>query len=464
MDKNDKYKLSREYSMKKQALLRSLDKCGANESYSYRRASLKFTLVIALAVVLTVSAFAAKEYVHDFFKVDRGEGKTVIKMGSTDHEEGDSVTEVVNNNGTYTFISASDIDDVPPQLIFRKDYLPEAAVDSEDGNGIKFGDFDSGTAVSFSVVYLGGRGYTCSFGADAVTEEFTVNSHSALFVRLSETLYFNRVFYVYFEEYDVLAECYVGYAVSDGEIIKIAEGLSFEETDDVSLACSITKNFGGTTHAGAISQNKYLPLETAESIEKYETVTLNLKTAEQTELDECSLDITLLDIMYLDSTLALDENRVIPEEFSLFTDASGTFVPYPRTEIVKGDGVKTSDTFGETEYVKKKLVIAELKVKNTYDSEIITYLGGNFKLHLGHEEDIKASYVYNSIPGKYSHSEEVSYFSMGEEGKKYWRCTFSPAEEKICYVGFLVDEDMLECAYMLIGASYDYKYSVNLFE
>ena len=262
---------------------------------------------------------------------------------------------------------------------------------------------------------------------------------------------------------DVVVDCYLGYGIPDDEIIKLAEGLRLEETDDDSLAWDISRNTGGLHHASSVPQSDFLPIQVAETINLNDTVTLSETIVDKLDRSAVDIEITPTLVSVLDDVLALDESRCNGEMLSTYTDSDGGFIPYPRTKILKGSSGNGS-SFGETVNARKKLVLVTLLMKNTTDDTVSTCIGSEFNLHVGNNEDLRTAFVYNRIPNKYSTASYPFYYDGGGIGKSVYMTEFSPAEEKYCTVGFLVDEDMLDEAYLLIGSASDRQYSLKLYK
>lgn len=449
---------SQRYLKRKALVMKNLERYEAEPKPHRTRVSLKLAVAIAICTLLAVSVFAVTEF--SFFKIFRDNTKTVISVGSGTFDNNENKEAIKYNNGYYTFASDFDIEGDIPSLIFHRDYMPKSVGSTPTEGEIKYGDFDSGTAMSFSLVYLGGKNYTYNFGSSATIENLTVNGHSAIIIRLDEATYFNRILAVYFEEHDVLVDCYLGYAIPESEITKLAEGFRLEKTDDLSLAWQITRNTGGMTHSSYIPESTYLPLEISNNITLNETITLSEGTVGSTERKNVDIKITPLYTAVLDDVLVLDKNHYAVEKLQLFTNSDGSFIPYPRTEIIKSpDG---RNIFGKTESVKKKLVTVTLCLKNTSDSDVTTCIGSAFNLHVGNSESLCHSYVYDNTPSKYTTTSVPFYYDAGGLGKSAWITDFSAGEEKICTVGFLVDEDMLDMSYLLIGNAEDIRYNLKL--
>lgn len=448
---------SKEYLNRRALVLKNLERYECETKRPRYRLPIKLAVAAAVCVLLTLSVFAVTEFT--FFKIFRDDTKTVINVGSGTSEDNNSTAILKDNGGYYTFNSYSEAGGEVPSLIFHRDYLPDYVSDLSDG-GIKFGDFDSGTALSFSLVYLGGKNYTYNFGPSAKTETLTLNGHSAVIIKLDETTYFNKILAVYFEEYDVVVDCYLGHAIPDSEIVKLAEGFRLEKTEDPSLAWQITKNNGGVVHSTYLPNSVYLPLETSEIISLGKTVTLSEAIVGSSERDTVDIEVTPMYVAVFDNISALDEKHCDTEKCDLFVDGDGCLVSYPRTRIVRStDG---NSIFGETENVKKKLVCVTLSLKNISDTDVTTCIGSAFNLHVGQGESLCGSYVYNRTPGKYTTAPYPFYYDAGGVEKSAWITEFSAGEEKICTVGFLVDEDMLDISYLLIGNAGDITYSLKL--
>lgn len=453
------------YVRKKEAMLRCLRKAEKTEvSVSIGRPARILLSAAVICVMLTVTAFAAVKM--GVFSISREETKTVVQIGNTDNVTEDVVTKDSYNQ--ITFLSEHEEKGEIPSLIFHRDYMPSEAEESMEGGEIKYGDYDKGTSLSFNVVYLGGEGFTLNLGADADVEEFEANGHSALLISRGETLHFNKILTVYFEDEDVLAMCYAGYGISVDEMKNIAEGLWLEETEDATLAYSIVHNYGAVTLGETLShQPAYQPLKTAEKITFGHKLIFSDTSFRGDGSDDytavsADIEVTPVDISILDDALKLDSGR-LKEEFPEYIDELGGFISYPRTELVKNGGA-IGDGFGETELVRKKLVLVELKLKNTSDIPVWTYAVGDIQLHLGDEENLIISYVYDNTPQKYSTTSVIAYYDAGGEGKSFYKTGLEAGEEITCHIGFLVDEDMLDEAYVLFGKVNGERYYLKITE
>ncbi len=449
---------SQRYLKRKALIMKNLESYETESKPHRTRTPLKLIAAIAICTLLAVSVFAVTEF--SFFKIFRDNTKTVISVGSGTSDNNEKTEALTYNGGYYTFASDFDIEGDIPSLIFHRDYIPKSVGNTPTEGEIKYGDFNSGTAMSFSLVYLGGKNYTYNFGPSAKIENLTVNGHSAIIIRLDETTYFNRILAVYFEEHDVLVDCYLGYSIPDSEITKLAEGFRLEETDDPSLAWQITKNTGGMVHSTYLPESVYLPLELSEKISINDTVTLSEGVVGSTERENVDIEVTPLYTAVLDDILALDKNHYDAEKLKFFANSDGSFISYPRTKIIKSS--EGGSIFGETESIKKKLVTVTLSMKNTSDSSVTTCIGSAFNLHVGTGESLFRSYVYDNTPSKYTTTPVPFYYDAGGLGTSAWITDFSAGEEKICTVGFLVDEDMLDLSYLLIGNAGDVIYNLKL--
>lgn len=451
--KNDKVHIfSEKYMRKKEAILRSVKRTDKTGFALSPRVPAKIIATAILACVMfTVTAFAAVKL--GVFNIRRGEDKTVVQIGGTDSIVAD---DVITDMPTYvTIISRNKEKGEVPNLIFHRDYMPEGVEKNSEGSEIKYGEFENGRSLSFDVTYLGGEGFTLNLGAGANIEEFEVNGHDALLVNRGETLYFNKILAVYFEEEDVLALCYAGYGISEDEVRSLAEGLRFEKTENVTLAYPITHNYGEVNLGESVGNRPaYLPLETAEKISLGDTVVFNDTVFKQVVTDDseaisADIEITPVSVKILDDVTSLNTYS-FRELFEDYMDANGKLIVYPRTEIIKGEGTDP-DSFGETKKVKKKLVLIELKMKNMSNEDIWSYTVGDISLHLGNGEDKTSNYVFDKVPQKNSTTSLISYYDAGCGGKQFYKTSLGAGEELTCHIGFLVDEDMTDEVYVIFG-------------
>ncbi len=456
------HEFSKEYEEKKAVLMRGVEI--AENFFERKRVAFpaKALAAVALCIMLTVTAYAAVEL--GVFRILHEDDKTVVQLGEvSDYPDNTDPMEQ-----SITVFSTFDERGEIPQLVFNRNYMPDMIADAKTGNEIKFGDFDTGTTLSFSVVYLGGDGFTYDLGAESEIEEFEVNGHSAMIITRGETAYYNKILSVYFEDKDILVNCFAGYGVPRDELKSIASGFSFEETSDSAKAYQIVHNHGKLTLAESLpDMGSYNPLLLSENISLGDTITHNdrmFSLADETDTFISELEIVPVEIRVADSLSELDADYIVYDNFKGFVGEDGEFIAYPRTEILRGTVPVDADRFGITENVKKKLVLVTFNIKNTSDKDGASYTPGNFLLHVGSEESVISDYVYDKIPQKYSTKETPVYYDGGGVGRSYFRTEFAAGEEKICKVGFLVDEDMLDEAYLLFRIDGEVKYNLSLIE
>lgn len=458
------HEFSTEYKEKRDALLRGI---ALAETGHVRRAFAAPVKIIAAAVLACVmlagTVVAAVEL--GVFEILRGDDKTVVNIGevTTRDKNEDPLEESI------TVLSSAEKKGELPRVMLIREYMPEDLMDAKNGTEIKLGDFDSGATLSFDMVYLGGDGFTYELGAESAIEKFEVNGHSAMIIDRSQTLYYNKILSLYFEDCDILVNCFAGYGVPREELVKIASGLRVEPAGAEGEVYPIVHNYGRITVAESLAvTGGYRPLQITKKLELGETVTFRedhfSSLTNDVEFFEADIELTPIEVNLADSIRGLDSDRFLHDNVKAFVSDSGELISYPRTEILKGITPSDEDRFGETVNVKKKLVLLTFKLKNTSKTDGATYIPASLKLHVGSDESRLLDYVYDSTPQKYSTVEYPVYYDGGCGGRSYYRTELNAEEEKQCTIGYLVDEDMLDEAYVLISKNGSAEYHLKMAE
>lgn len=190
---DNKHIFSEEYTEKKNARLRALAKNGDDKSSRGCKVPLRTILVAAVvAVVLTTSLMAA--------------GIAPL-----------------------------------PKYIFRTNYVPEAAGEIVSD----WSDPEADVEIVSHVKYLGEKGWTKIEQREPLPEGmsyeiYDINGHYAelLYRGPKEKAHFDYVMYVVYEEENIVVQLWCR-GIPVEEIIKTAEGLSLELTEDESLAVKL---------------------------------------------------------------------------------------------------------------------------------------------------------------------------------------------------------------------------------
>lgn len=455
MENKNRHEFSQKYNQKKEALLRSLQSTKVpQKSFSARPLLTSIVTISLIIATLAITAFATAEIIESrLFNLKHNEDNIVLVVGNNSETEPDADPE-------------KDKAKIPPvYYILHRDYMPpitgtepgvttfDSKLGKERGGRVILDIIDPPNGVNFSAIY---DNYV-------VTDSLEINGHEALLINLGETYDYCKQLLVAFENEDVIVSCIAGYKVSNEELIKLAEGLWLEETSDFKLSTSTYRDVSELNFVNfkpdfsrAPNLNNLTEIQLGEIVTSY-------------DLRFDSLEIIPTDVQILDSIDGLDHSQIKwcsafyePDwdNISEYMDENGTFIEYPRTEIIRSSSKNEPDRFGETVMVKKKLVMVKMKIRNT-TSETVERMLEPFRIYLGKEITKKYNYVFNRTPDKYVLPEYPVYFDgrnvFGETEMKnadtFFTRNFAPGEEIVCNFGFLIDEDMLDESYLMFGDS-----------
>ncbi len=404
---NERHNFSDKYNTKKTALIGALNDEAflGGQKQSIGHIPQRILCIAAVAVLLTVSVCAAVHLV-DFSLFEDG-NEAHINAGLTGPADTSEPLRSWN----------SDEGEISIRLDFA--YMPDDMTEDMTANG-KWGGDDVSRAITFSGFDLRRSDLDSVIGGVESTEQITVGEHKAYFIRsASEIALYDKTAFVLFEEEQLVIKAYVTYGIAEDELKAILSGMSIEETDDVSLALPITNETG--------SDNIDIP--DVMVVEKEKIYYNDLKkigdTAEyafgpEGEAPWIKYGITVEGFEIRDSFAGLSASAIERKDIvEKFTDDEGNLIPYKRTEIIRGDGVNTFGSFGETVEMTKRLVLVTVRIEDFYSNA-----GESPQLYLrsyslyGLEKDENGlvknygrmgDWAIDSTPGTYSECNEVVY-------------------------------------------------------
>ncbi len=307
------------------------------------RGGARVAAVFACVIALSVSVYAAAELIS--FYMEREDDTAKIHA---------VLNETVDTSTTPNRAWNANEDEVMVKLSFG--YMPEDIAPDLTANG-KYGGKENNRAMTFSGFDLRIGDLDALIGNVGKAEEFTAGGKRAfLMTSDSEMALYNKTLYVLFEEEQLVIKASVGFGITEDELKTIAEGLTVEETDDISLALPISNEVGLGGNANDI------PFEyIIENPKVYREDLLKLGESGHYENEFDYADITVEKAEIFDSIAPLNMNLMDSfglEQIEDMTDAKGNFIPYKRTMVDNYAG-----KFGETEEVTKQLVVFTVKLK-----------------------------------------------------------------------------------------------------
>lgn len=460
---NDRHDFSKEYEDKKKALLRSIKKADMAEKprvRAARRPMIRAAVAVVLAVTLLSGGVLAASKIG-LFNIRREDDKILVEVKTG------QVTEQLDPPGRVE----------PKWFRLYSDYVPpvtgcEAGAVPNYGIGItKQGILITERGAEIDVLladYTTKEDFILQLPPSTEIEEFDIDGRRAILTYFGETVEWNKILFVEFEEEGVLAYCMSGFRITEDELKKFAEGLSIEAVSDeeAQYLFSNDETFMFYCHApmGIVdltdSAGDFIDpdLPHIPAIDEMTQVNLGESFKYAEAQFNINVEVTPLEVNVYDSASEfehekfkylsysiIDENGDHINHISMFMDEEGNLIEYPRNTIIKAENDTEQDRFGETEMVRKKLVGVTYNVKNNSDG--VSRFSSSGSLYVGNEADAYKAYVYDRTPMFYTNVGKVYTSGIGSEG-----CKLEAGEEITVTDFFLVDEDLLDEAYCVFAS------------
>ncbi len=344
---SDKHIFSKSYEERKEALLNSLHREETIEESTRTnfksRAVLKIVASVVILSALSMGVYAAVQLID--FRVEQNGDEVHVHASlneSGENTAGNEEKPLRSWNSEEGEISIRlNIPDLPSDM--AEDKTANGKYHSEDGsrsmtiNGIDLrrSDLDQIIGGTSNVKQLdaGGKPMYVIAGGDAD---------------------YYRLAYILFEEDELVLKLWVGYGITDDELLAMASTLTLEETDDALLAIPIMNE---------VSDDSYdwtTPI-TIEVDPIYESDLLEIGESARAATDWYTATVNSVEVY--DNISMLNPYYILNKNFvERFTDASGNLIPYNRTEMIitTEDGKYASRHFGESITSQKKLYVITL--------------------------------------------------------------------------------------------------------
>lgn len=144
-------------------------------------------------------------------------------------------------------------------------------------------------------------------------------------------------------------------------------------------------------------------------------------------------------------------NSTLLVHMSSIVDQQGNLLPYYRRESVKGDGYSSPEQkFIADAFVNQKFIMVQLKVKNLENDQVKVNAGYAIN-YLDEIDGVKKMterrFSRETIQKICQQQKTPAYYHNSVDGE----ITLDPQEETVLYMGYFVDEDRLENAYLSVG-------------
>jgi len=443
----DKHTFSKSYTDRKEAVLRALRREEALEaekkSCLFTRTPIKIMASVAILSVLTVSVYAAVQWI-DFRMEQNGDE---VRIHASLNEAGESTGSEEKPLRSWR------AEDGEISICLNIPDLPADMSEDLTANG-KYRSEDGSRAMTINGIDLRRSDLNQLIGGTTNTKQLDVGGKTMYIVEKGEVDYYNRMAYIVFEEDELVLKLWVSYGITDEELTALASTMTMEYTTDALLAIPIQNELSGTTDV-EIPDIYYAPYDPI-----YENDLIEIG---QSARDDNNWYTATIDAVEVHNTInVLDPNYILRKDFvERFTDASGNLIPYNRTEVIitEEEGNRVSKQFGETVSATKKLYVVTLTMEDVTMDEIpeadresmlkacvnsfnlyeYTVADGEIKMH-------SSNAVVDRTPNAYADSSEIIYREY--LGNNQWK------------VAYLIDETDAEGNLML--EQYTGKIYVNI--
>ena len=443
----DKHTFSKSYTDRKEAVLRALRREEALEAEKkpclFTRTPIKIMASVAILSVLTVSVYAAVQWIDFRMEQNGDEVRIHASLNETDESTGSEEKPLRSWRAEDGEISVRlQIPDLPADM-----------KEDQTANG-KYRSEDSSRAMTINGIDLRRSDLNQLIGGATNTKQLDVGGKAMYVIEKGDVDYYNRLAYVVFEEDELVLKLWVSYGITDEELTALASTMTLEYTTDALLAIPIQNELGGTNGVD-IPDVYYAPNNPI-----YESDLIEIGQSARDENDWYTATIDGAEVY--DTINVLDPNYILRKEFvERFTDTSGNLIPYNRTEVIITEqaGKQATKQFGETVSAKKKLFVVTLTMEdvtmdeipeadresmlkacvNSFDLHAYTVVDGELKMQ-------SSNAVVDRTPNAYADSSEIIYREY--LGNNQWK------------VAYLIDETAAEGNLML--EQYTGKIYVNI--
>ena len=427
---------SKSYTDRKEAVLQALRREESIESEKksclFTRTPIKIMASVAILSVLTVSVYAAVQWID--FRMEQSGDEVRIHASLNESAE--------NTNSEEKPLRSWRVEDGEISVSLQIPDLPADMSEDLTANG-KYGSEDSSRSMTINGIDLRRSDLDQIIGGATNTKQLDVGGKAMYVVEKGEADFYNRMAYIVFEEDELVLKLWVSYGITNEELSALASTMTLEYTTDALLAIPIQNELGGTTNID-IPDVYYAPYDPI-----YESDLVEIGQSVRDDNDWYTATIDTVEVH--DTINVLNPNFILRKDFiERFTDISGNLIPYNRTEVIitEEEGKQATKQFGETVSAKKKLVVVTLTMADvTMDEfseedrdDMLKACVNSFNLYAYTVADGEimlqsSNAVVDSKPNAYADSSEIIYREY--LGNNQWK------------VAYLIDETVAEGNLML---------------
>ena len=343
----DKHIFSKTYTERKEAVLHALRREEAlkaeDKKCFYTRTPIKIVASVAILSVLTVSVYAAVQWID--FRMEQNGDEVRIHASLNETGENDTTEEkpVRSWNAEEGEISIRlNIPDLPSDMRER-----------ENTNG-KYYSEDSSRSMTINGIDLRRSDLDQIIGGGDEAKQIDVGGKTMFVIgSSSDAAYYNRTAFILFEKEELVLKLWVSYGITDDELTALASTMTVEETTDILLALPIINEVLDDSYDWTT------PI-TVERDPIYETDLIEIGESKRAATDWYTITVNKTE--FFDNINVLNPGCILWKDFvNKFVDDAGNLIPYNRTEkLVIRDGNNWSLQFGDTVLSQKKLLVVTM--------------------------------------------------------------------------------------------------------
>ena len=343
----DKHIFSKSYTERKEAVLHALRREEAlkaeEKNCFYTRTPIKIIASVAILSVLTVSVYAAVQWIDFRMEQNGDEVRIHASLNETDESAGTEEKPVRSWNAEEGEISIRlNIPDLPSDMRER-----------ENTNG-KYYSEDSSRSMTINGIDLRRSDLDQIIGGGDEAKQIDVGGKTMFVIGSnSDAAYYNRTAFILFEKEELVLKLWVSYGITDDELTALASTMTVEETTDVLLALPIINEVLDDSYDWTT------PI-TVERDPIYETDLIEIGESKRAATDWYTITVNITE--FFDNINVLNPGCILRKYFvNKFVDDAGNLIPYNRTEkLVIRDGNNWSLQFGDTVLSQKKLLVVTM--------------------------------------------------------------------------------------------------------
>lgn len=371
-------------------------------------------LAAAITVLLAMTGFAANTVYEKF--INKENYKVTLELGE------ESSQESIKKSAEYVKLNFGYMPDYLDP--FDSPYKFNVKTESGDvsSSGLTFRLFKDETAKDLEIFYVGSV-TECMFG-DNMGAVMKIDTGIE-----SDGDSYDKQFLINFDDFGYVLHCYVSERISEDEMMKIANGLSLEETDKEHAFIPDTY-IPTVDNSGIIAPSDSAVSYTADAVVRQLGEAFDI-TAYNGDVDGNDYTICVKNIDIRDNVKGLDLSSFdLAGEISEYIDENGNLKSYERKTYNHGDGANSISSLKESETVGRKIVLIDIEVKNNESFANEFYM------------DTAVCSISGASDANGVDSFEASYISGQDAGAdSYYFIPFEAGESKTVTYGFIIDDD-----------------------